>query len=64
MAQFRSHRQEQAQAALALGALIVETKLPKLERGHLGPGWTECVMAHALLKEAKTLIESADKPGQ
>ncbi len=47
----------EARAALAKGVEIDQTKLPKLDSGDLGEAWAEWIIAHALMREAKALIE-------
>ena len=55
-----SHRQlqqfEQARPSLAKGTEI-EQKLPKFNSGDLGEHWMDWIIAHALMKEAKAMIE-------
>jgi hypothetical protein len=63
MAQHRSKQADEANAALARGVDIAESKLPKLDSGDLGDGWIDWIIAHALIREAKALIEGqADLP--
>jgi tetratricopeptide (TPR) repeat protein len=57
MAQHRLKHENEAQAALAKAVEIVETKLPRLDSGDIGPSWTDWIIAHALLGEARGLIE-------
>jgi hypothetical protein len=57
MSQNQLGQSAQARASLAKGAEI-EQKLPKLESGDLGAGWMDWIVAHALMTEAKALIES------
>jgi Flp pilus assembly protein TadD len=57
MSQYQLQQIEQARASLAKGAEI-EQKLPKLESGDLGEGWIDWIIAHALMREAKAMIES------
>jgi len=61
MAQFRLDQPEAARAALAKGAAIFETQLPKLESGDLGGDWRDWIIARALLAEARTLINGEAK---
>ena len=49
-------------AHAAKGAEIAETKLPKLDSGDLGDDWKDWIVAHALLSEAKALIEGPSAP--
>ena len=55
MAQHQSQQIEPARASLAKGAEI-EQKLSKLDSGDLGEGWSDWIIAHALMSEAKALI--------
>jgi tetratricopeptide (TPR) repeat protein len=57
MARFQLKQTEAARATLKNGTGILETQIPKLEAGDLGPDWWDWVMVHALLAEAKKLIE-------
>jgi serine/threonine protein kinase len=58
MAQHQLQRPQEARAALAEGVRIVDTEMPKLEGGDLGMGeWQDWIITHALLNEAKALIE-------
>jgi len=57
MAQCQLKRSEEARSSLAKGVEIIDTKLPKLESGDIGADWENWIIAHALLKEAKELIE-------
>ena len=60
MAEYRSGHREQARASLAKGSEI-EERLPRLESGDLGEDWNNWIIAHALSREAKALIEG--QPG-
>jgi WD40 repeat protein/tRNA A-37 threonylcarbamoyl transferase component Bud32/tetratricopeptide (TPR) repeat protein len=57
MAQWQSKQTEEARASLAKALDIVNTKMPKLESGGLGGGWLDWIIAQALMREAKALIE-------
>jgi serine/threonine-protein kinase len=57
MSQWQVHQSEEAHSALAAGAEILSRDGPKMDGNDLGPEWTDWVIAHALLNEAKTLIE-------
>ena len=57
MEDYRLQRFDAAHVALAKGINIAYTKLPKLGDGDLGQDWWNWIIAHALLKEAKELIE-------
>jgi tetratricopeptide (TPR) repeat protein len=48
-----------ARTALASGEDIAGNKLPKLETGDLGVDWLDWIIAHALVREAKALIEGS-----
>ncbi len=58
MADYRLRHFDAAHVALAKGIDIAETKLPKLDDGDLGQDWWNWIIAHALLNEAKALIET------
>jgi hypothetical protein len=57
MACQRLNQPDKAHAALGRGSEMANAKLPKLEDGDLGGGWSDWIIAQALLGEAKTLIE-------
>ncbi|MEX2141787.1 MAG: protein kinase [Pirellulales bacterium] len=59
MAQHQLNEHEEARAAFAKGKEIEQTKLPKIDSGDLGSGWywRDWIIAHALMNEAKALIE-------
>jgi WD40 repeat protein/tetratricopeptide (TPR) repeat protein len=57
MAQYRSGKLQESRAALDNAVKIIDTKLPKLESGDIGDTWSDWIIAHALLKEAKELIK-------
>ena len=59
MAQQQLKQPEEARKAFAKGLEIEKAKLPKLDSGDLGPGWywRDWIIAHALMNEAKALIE-------
>jgi TolA-binding protein len=59
MAQQQLKQHDEARAAFAKGIEIKEAKLPKLDSGDLGTGWywRDWIIAHALMNEAKALIE-------
>jgi WD40 repeat protein/tetratricopeptide (TPR) repeat protein len=60
MAHFQMNQAEEAHAALAKGVEI-EQGLPRLDGGDLGDDWVDWIIAHALLREAKALIEGGSK---
>ena len=57
MAQYRSEQTDEARIALAKGVEIAEKRLPQLDSGDLGEGWLDWIIAHALMREAKALIQ-------
>ena len=57
MAHHRLARTAQAQAALSKGIENLQTQLPKLDSGDIGREWPDWLIAHALMREAKELIE-------
>jgi serine/threonine-protein kinase len=61
MAEYRSGHREQARASLAKGSEI-EERLPRLESGDLGDDWNNWIIAQALSREAKALIEGQPGP--
>jgi tetratricopeptide (TPR) repeat protein len=65
MAQWRLKQPVEARKTFIKGIEIEQTKLPKLESGDLGTGWywRDWIIAHALLNEAKSLIEDGSKTG-
>ena len=62
MAQYQSKQAGDARAALAKGAEVVETRMPMLQSGDIGEDWTDWIIAHLLLNEAKALIKRAETP--
>jgi tetratricopeptide (TPR) repeat protein len=58
MAQHEMNLINKARAALAKALEIMDTKLPKLDSGNLGDSWMDWIATHALLAEAKALIEN------
>ena len=58
MAQCRLKHVDEARNTLNQGVEIIGTKLAKLESGDLGVGWTDWIIAHALMTEAKALIDA------
>ncbi len=59
MAQHQLKQHNEARAAFAKGIEIAEARLPKLDSGDLGTEWywRDWIVAHALMTEARTLIE-------
>jgi tetratricopeptide (TPR) repeat protein len=64
MAQYQLKQPEEARGALAKGIKIVETKLPKLDTSDLGADWRDWIITHALLREARALIEDQPAPAR
>ena len=62
MAQHHLMQIEQARLSLAKGIRILEAKVPLLEGGDLGDGWVDWLIAHALMREARALIETSAPP--
>ena len=58
MAHFQVQHNNEAKQALANG-LEEANKMAKLESGEVGSGWRDWIIAHALMKEAKSLIEGS-----
>jgi serine/threonine protein kinase len=56
MAQQQLQQTDNARATLAQGAQIMETKMPKLESGDLGPEWSQWLTARVLMREAAALV--------
>jgi serine/threonine protein kinase/tetratricopeptide (TPR) repeat protein len=59
MAHYQLNQTDAARAAFARGTEIEQMKLPKLESGDIGDSWLDWIIAHALMREAKALIEGA-----
>jgi tetratricopeptide (TPR) repeat protein len=57
MAQFRMGHSEEARAALARSEKVVQETLPAPGSRDLGHDWKDWIIAHALLDEARSLIE-------
>jgi thiol-disulfide isomerase/thioredoxin len=64
MAQHQLRQSAEADAALARGREIVQTKLPKLDGGDLGSAWHDVLMANILMREAKETIEGLPATAQ
>jgi hypothetical protein len=60
MSQWRLQHLDQARAALAAGTKI-ETELGTPANGNLGAVWVDRIIAYALSREAKALIEGDAK---
>ncbi|MCI0540831.1 MAG: tetratricopeptide repeat protein [Verrucomicrobiales bacterium] len=67
MVQAMAHHQlkqtNEARAAFVSGAEIERTKLPKLESGYLSGNWIDWIIAHALMREARAIIEDKSETG-
>ena len=61
MAHYQLKQTDEARAAFASGGEIERTKLPKLESGDIGGMWLDWIIAHALMREAKALIEGSSE---
>ena len=61
MTKYQMNQIEEARTALAKGLEIEEKELPHVDGGDLGDNWLDWIIAHALLKEARALIEGSSK---
>src|SRR5207244_3435577 len=61
MAHYQLKQNDEALAAFAKGAEIERTKLPKLENDGIGGSWLDWIIAHALMREAKAMIEGSSE---
>jgi tetratricopeptide (TPR) repeat protein len=59
MAQQKLGQPEAARATLAKGIEIATDRFPKSGKGGVGDQWHDWIIAHALIREARTLIEGA-----
>ena len=59
MGRYQLNQKELARAALASAQGLADNKLRKLEGGGLGVFWIDWIIAHALLREARALIEGS-----
>jgi tetratricopeptide (TPR) repeat protein len=57
MADYKLGRVDEALAALAKAAEIADTQLPNIQSRWVGHGWGDLLIGHALLREARELIE-------
>ncbi len=65
MAQRRLDQNDAAQAALAQGIRLADSNTPKTKNRDLGMAWSDWIIAQALMREAKALIENkASAEGQ
>src|SRR2546423_15649470 len=60
--QYKLNQAVNSQATLATCAELIETKMPKIESGDLGGDWRDWIISHALLEEARRLIEGPKVP--
>lgn len=61
MAHYKLKQTDEARTAFARGAEIGLTKLPTLEGGDIGGDWIDWIFAHALMREAKAVIEGVSE---
>ena len=65
MAQRRLDQHDAAQGALAQGIRLADANTPKTKNRDLGIAWSDWIIAQALMREAKALIENkANTEGQ
>ena len=64
MAQQKLNQPEAARATLASGIAIADSNFPKSGKGGVGDQWHDWIIAHALIREARALIEGATKAGE
>ena len=57
MAQYHLKQVEEARVTLAKGLELAETRFPKPGKASLDEQWHDWIIAHVLMREAKTLIE-------
>ena len=62
MAECRLKQTENSRTSLAKCVEVVETEMPRMQSGDLGSDWRDWIIAHALLAEARSLIEGATLP--
>ena len=62
MAQYELNQGRDARATLTKCEKVVQTQLPVLGNRDLGGDWRDWIIAHALLTEARTLIEGGVPP--
>jgi hypothetical protein len=60
MAQFKLGRTDEARTALAESEKVVRERLPPLDAHDLGQDWIDWVISHALLDEARSLIDGVN----
>jgi WD40 repeat protein/serine/threonine protein kinase len=61
MAQYQMTQTDEARATSAKG-MVKADELTKLDSGDVGDGWRDWIIAHALMKEAKVLINGESAP--
>jgi tetratricopeptide (TPR) repeat protein len=61
MAQQQLRKMNEAREALGKGLEIADARFPKPGKGSLDDQWNDWIIAHALMREAKALIESDGK---
>jgi serine/threonine protein kinase/tetratricopeptide (TPR) repeat protein len=68
MAQYHLKESGNARDSLAKAAEVASSKLPAIEGGDLGEDWRDWIIVHAVMDEARNLIEgtpaSQDQPGK
>jgi eukaryotic-like serine/threonine-protein kinase len=57
MAEHQLRKSDQAHATLAAGLEVADTRFPKAGKGSLDDQWNDWVIAHALIREAKSLLQ-------
>ncbi|MBM3839367.1 MAG: tetratricopeptide repeat protein [Verrucomicrobia bacterium] len=62
MALRQSNQTAEARQELARGVEYARQHMPRLENGDLGGSWIDWIIAQALMREAKTLIEQPASP--
>jgi len=63
MARYQLGQTNEARAVLSNAEEVTETKLQKLDSGSLGESWHNVLIAHILLREAKTVVGSDGSAG-
>jgi tetratricopeptide (TPR) repeat protein len=61
MAQHRLHQENEARTILADAIKFADGRWPRIESGDLGSQWRDWIIAQALMKEAKRLIDGEAK---
>jgi serine/threonine protein kinase/Flp pilus assembly protein TadD len=64
MAQQQLGKTNEARTALAQGREIADTRFPKAGKGSLSEQWNDWIIAHALMREAKALMEPEAAPAE